>query len=157
MGRPACAHAPAARRRPLQDLPAQTRRRVLLWFVEQGYLPEALRNFLQLLAYPPADDDSEVSTFEEFIDGFDWKKVSTVGPIFDLDKLNWLNGTYIRNLGVEELGERIVAHVRAYQRDLTDAEAATVRDATVMLQPRLVLLSDALDQPRSPSPRTRTS
>jgi glutamyl/glutaminyl-tRNA synthetase len=34
----------------------------LLWFVEQGYLPEALRNFLQLLAYPPADDESEVST-----------------------------------------------------------------------------------------------
>ena len=118
----------------------------LLWFVEQGYLAEALRNFLQLLAYPPADDASEVSTFEEFIEGFDWKKINTVGPIFDLDKLNWLNGTYIRNLDPVELGERIVAHVRAHQRDLTDAEATTVRDAAVMLQPRLVLLSDALDQ-----------
>jgi len=106
----------------------------LLWFVEQGYVPEALRNFLQLLAYPPADDDSEVSTFEDFIAGF------------DLDKLNWLNGTYIRNLSVPELGERLVAFVREHQRPLSDTEAATVYGSAGMLQPRLVLLSDALDQ-----------
>ncbi len=118
----------------------------LLWFVEQGYLPEALRNFLQLLAYPPADERSEVSTFEEFIAGFEWSKINTVGPIFDLDKLNWLNGTYIRNLGVEELGDRLVSFVREHQRSLTDAEAAIVSGAAGMLQPRLVLLSDALDQ-----------
>jgi glutamyl-tRNA synthetase len=118
----------------------------LLWFVEQGYLPEALRNFLQLLAYPPADERSEVSTFEEFIAGFEWSKVNTVGPIFDLDKLNWLNGTYIRNLGVDDLGDRLVSFVREHQRSLTDAEAAIVSGAAGMLQPRLVLLSDALDQ-----------
>jgi glutamyl-tRNA synthetase len=118
----------------------------LLWFVEQGYLPEALRNFLQLLAYPPADDASEVSTFEDFIDGFEWTKINTVGPIFDLDKLNWLNGTYIRSLSVTELGERLVAFVREHQRPLTDAEAAIVYGSAAMLQPRLVLLSDALDQ-----------
>jgi len=118
----------------------------LLWFVEQGYLPEALRNFLQLLAYPPADERSEVSTFEEFIAGFEWSKINTVGPIFDLDKLNWLNGTYIRNLGVEELGDRLVSFVREHQRSLTEAEAAIVSGAAGMLQPRLVLLSDALDQ-----------
>jgi glutamyl-tRNA synthetase len=118
----------------------------LLWFVEQGYLPEALRNFLQLLAYPPADERSEVSTFEEFIAGFEWSKVNTVGPIFDLDKLNWLNGTYIRNLGVDDLGDRLVSFVREHQRSLTDAEAAIVSSAAGMLQPRLVLLSDALDQ-----------
>ena len=118
----------------------------LLWFVEQGYLPEALRNFLQLLAYPPADERSEVSTFEEFIAGFEWSKINTVGPIFDLEKLNWLNGTYIRNLGVEELGDRLVSFVREHQRSLTDAEAAIVSGAAGMLQPRLVLLSDVLDQ-----------
>jgi glutamyl-tRNA synthetase len=118
----------------------------LMWFVEQGYLPEALRNFLQLLAYPPADDDHEVSTFEQFIAGFEWSKINTVGPIFDLDKLNWLNGTYIRNLSVAELGERLVAFVREHQRPLSDAEAAIVYASAAMLQPRLVLLSDALDQ-----------
>ncbi len=118
----------------------------LLWFVEQGYLPEALRNFLQLLAYPPADDESEISTFDEFVEGFEWTKINTVGPIFDLDKLNWLNGTYIRNLPVAELGERLVDFVRTHQRPLTVAESAVVYGAAAMLQPRLVLLSDALDQ-----------
>ncbi|MHB1009934.1 MAG: glutamate--tRNA ligase [Propionibacteriaceae bacterium] len=118
----------------------------LLWFVEQGYLPEALRNFLQLLAYPPADGESEVASFEEFVAGFEWSKVNTVGPIFDIDKLNWLNGTYIRNLSVAELGDRLVEFVREHQRPLTDAEAAVVRGSAAMLQPRLVLLSDALDQ-----------
>lgn len=38
----------------------------LMWFREQGYLPEALRNFLQPLAYPPAAGEQEVSSFEEF-------------------------------------------------------------------------------------------
>lgn len=118
----------------------------LLWFVEQGYLPEALRNFLQLLAYPPANADSEISSFDDFIAGFEWSKINTVGPIFDLDKLNWLNGTYIRNLSVAELGDRLVKFIREHQRELSDSEAAVVRGAASMLQPRLVLLSDALDQ-----------
>ena len=118
----------------------------LLWFVEQGYLPEALRNFLQLLAYPPADGESEVASFDEFVAGFEWSKVNTVGPIFDIDKLNWLNGTYIRNLSVPELGDRLVGFVREHQRPLTEAEAVVVRGSAAMLQPRLVLLSDALDQ-----------
>ena len=118
----------------------------LLWFVEQGYLPEALRNFLQLLAYPHADDESEVVSFDEFVAGFEWSKINTVGPIFDLDKLNWLNGTYIRNLPVAELGDRLVAFVREHRRPLSEAEAAIVHGSAAMLQPRLVLLSDALDQ-----------
>ncbi|MDR0417644.1 MAG: glutamate--tRNA ligase, partial [Propionibacteriaceae bacterium] len=63
----------------------------LAWFREQGYLPEALRNFLQLMGYPPLGDD-DVASFEDFVDQFDWAKVNTVGPVFDLAKLNWLNG-----------------------------------------------------------------
>ena len=82
----------------------------LMWFREQGYLPEALRNFLQLLAYPPAAGEQEVSSFEEFVDGFDWDKVSTVGPIFDVKKLDWLNGVYIRALPTEQLADRIIAY-----------------------------------------------
>ncbi|MFZ1412384.1 MAG: glutamate--tRNA ligase, partial [Micropruina sp.] len=82
----------------------------LTWFREQGYLPEALRNFLQLLAYPPSAQDAEVSTFEDFVEHFDWAKVNTVGPIFDLAKLNWLNAHYIRSLPSDELAQRVVEH-----------------------------------------------
>jgi glutamyl-tRNA synthetase len=82
----------------------------LLWFREEGYLPEALRNFLQLLGYPPADDEHEVASFDEFVAEFDWAKVNTVGPVFDLKKLEWLNGWYIRSLPDAELCARILEY-----------------------------------------------
>src|SRR6476659_3938247 len=66
----------------------------LTWFVEQGYLPEALINFLALLGYGP-QGESEIFSFDEFSATFDWSNVNTVGPVFDLQKLDWLNGYYI--------------------------------------------------------------
>ena len=68
----------------------------LTWFREQGYLPEALVNFLALQGYPPiveADGtEREVFTFDEFAARFEWSKVNPAGSIFNLDKLDWLNG-----------------------------------------------------------------
>ncbi|MFZ1910875.1 MAG: glutamate--tRNA ligase [Propionicimonas sp.] len=119
----------------------------LTWFVEQGYLPEALRNFLQLLAYPPLDDEHEVSSFEEFVAGFEWAKVNTVGPIFDLKKLDWLNGQYLRSLPVDDLTDRIVEFaVREGQwSSVPDpADVALLRRAVPLVQERLVLLSEAV-------------
>lgn len=121
----------------------------LMWFKEQGYLPEALRNFLQLLAYPPADGDEEVSSFEQFVEGFDWGKVNTVGPIFDTKKLDWLNGHYIRELSDDELGDRLVEYISQNEQWGPDPDPAwepVVRAAAGMIKPRLVKLSDAWDQ-----------
>ncbi len=116
----------------------------LLWFREQGYLPEALRNFLQLLGYPPAEDDSEVATMDEFVADFDWAKVNTVGPVFDLDKLNWLNGHYIRSLSADELADRIVEHGRfTGEWSPTAEEVSRLRAAPPLIQERLGLQSEA--------------
>ena len=117
----------------------------LVWFREQGYLPEALRNFLQLLAYPPVGD-SEVATFEEFVAGFDWAKVNTVGPIFDLTKLNWLNGEYIRSLAPDALAARIIEHLlfTGEWTEPTEAHVELLRRATPLIQERLSVLSEAL-------------
>jgi len=119
----------------------------LTWFLEQGYLPEALRNFLQLLAYPPVDEEHEVSTFDDFVANFDWAKVNTVGPIFDLKKLDWLNGHYIRSLAPEELADRIIGFaVREGQWPTipTAADIDLLSRAVPLIQERLVLLSEAL-------------
>ncbi len=118
----------------------------LTWFLEQGYLPEALRNFLQLLAYPPVVDGEDVAGFDDFVAGFDWAKVNTTGPIFDLAKLNALNGHYIRALSPEELADRVVAFaVREGQwAEPTGADVALLRQAVPLVQERLVLLSEAL-------------
>ncbi len=118
----------------------------LLWFREQGYLPEALVNFLQLLGYPPADDASEIASLDEFVAHFDWARVNTVGPVFDLDKLNWLNGHYIRALTPAELAERIVTHLRFIGEwaDPDAGDVALLTAATPLIQERLGLLSEAL-------------
>ncbi len=121
----------------------------LLWFREQGYLPEALLNFLQLLGYPPVQADTEVSTFAEFVAAFDWAKVNTVGPVFDLDKLNWLNGHYLRSLPPAELAARIVEHLQytgAWKTDPDPEAVALLTRATPLIQERLGLLGEALDK-----------
>ncbi|HQZ00588.1 MAG TPA: glutamate--tRNA ligase [Propionicimonas sp.] len=119
----------------------------LTWFVEQGYLPEALLNFLQLLGYPPADAEHEVSSFDEFVANFDWAKVNTVGPIFDLKKLDWLNGHYLRSLSPAELTDRVVEFaVREGQwpEAPRESDVALLRGAVPLIQERLVLLSEAV-------------
>jgi glutamyl-tRNA synthetase len=118
----------------------------LTWFVEQGYLPDALRNFLQLLAYPPVHEGEDVASFDEFVAAFDWAKVNTTGPIFDLAKLNSLNGHYLRALAPDDLADRIVEYAVA-QGQWTDPSAADVellRRAVPLVQERLVLLSEAV-------------
>jgi glutamyl-tRNA synthetase len=117
----------------------------LTWFVEQGYLPEALRNFLQLLAYPPVVEGEDVASFDQFVAAFDWAKVNTTGPIFDLAKLNALNGHYIRALSPDELADRIVAYaVREGQWTPSTADVELLRKAVPLVQERLVLLSEAV-------------
>ena len=125
----------------------------LLWFKEEGYLPEALCNFLQLMGYPPASDDQEVCSFEDFVADFDWAKVNTVGPVFDVKKLDWLNGHYIRSLSENELAQRIIAYIEAYQtadlpNGLTDHDKHVIRQAVPLISPRLTLLKDALEKVR---------
>lgn len=145
---PAFAHMPLLRNTDKSKISKRNNPAArLAWFREQGYLPEALRNFLQLLAYPPADPESEVSSFAEFVDGFSWEKVNTVGPIFDVAKLNWLNGHYIRSLTPADLATRIVEHlihVGQWPADPDPAQVSLLARATPLIQERIVLLADAL-------------
>jgi glutamyl-tRNA synthetase len=122
----------------------------LTWFKEEGYLPEALVNFLALLAYPPAigedGSDSEVFTFKEFSADFDWTKVNPVGPIFDLKKLEWLNGVYIRALGVGELASRLLPYLErdgVLSGNPSLGELARLEKVTELIQTRMALLSEA--------------
>lgn len=122
----------------------------LTWFQEQGYLPEALVNFLALLAYPPAQDaegnDVEVFPFAEFSRDFDWKKVNPVGPIFDLKKLDWLNGVYLRELEVGDFASRLLPFLvrdEVLSDDPSLGELARLKQVAELIQTRMVLLTEA--------------
>jgi len=124
----------------------------LTWFEEAGYLPEAVVNFLGLLAYPPAkgEDGADVEkfSFEAFSEDFDWAKVNKVGPIFDLKKLDWLNGQYIRDLELDDLAARLLPFLQQDgvlgeepgREDLAKLEAIGEQ-----IRPRMQLLTEATD------------
>jgi glutamyl-tRNA synthetase len=117
----------------------------LTWFVEQGYLPEALVNFLGLLGYSLPSQE-EIFTFAEMSETFDWSRVNTVGPVFDLEKLGWLNGHYIRELSEEDLRARLVPFLA--DAGLYDGSAEhldLLAGAVPLVQTRMAVLSEVVD------------
>ncbi len=76
------------------------------YYRRAGYLPEAMCNYLALMGWTMPDEREEF-TLEEFIEEFRLEDISLGGPVFDLDKLTWLNGRYIREHEPEQLLERL--------------------------------------------------
>jgi glutamyl-tRNA synthetase len=143
--RPAFAHMPLLRNADKSKISKRKNPAArLTWFVEQGYLPEALLNFLGLLGYS-LPDGQEVFSFEQMSRTFDWGRINTVGPVFDLDKLGWLNGHYVRELSEEEFAARALPFL---QRAGLVAEPATseqlelLRRLVPLVQTRVSLLSE---------------
>jgi glutamyl-tRNA synthetase len=116
----------------------------LTWFLEQGYLPEALLNFLALLGYGQPGDE-EVFSFDDFSASFEWARVNTVGPVFDLAKLDWLNGHYIRGLPAEDFASRLLAQVALAGLPKADD---LVAGAAPLVQERVSTLAQGADMVR---------
>lgn len=76
------------------------------WYREQGFLPEAILNFLALMGWSHTEQKEDFD-LSEFVSLFDPKDLKPVGPIFDLTKLEWLNGVWIRKLTTAEIKKRL--------------------------------------------------
>jgi len=79
-------------------------------YMEMGYLPEALVNFLALLGWSP-EGEEEIMTLDEIKDQFSLDRVAKNPAVFDLDKLNWLNGHYIRQAPTERLTDMAIPYL----------------------------------------------
>ena len=86
-------------------------------YQKEGYLSEALINFLCLLGWSHPKQ-KEIFDLDEFVDLFSIERVRKAGPVFDTDKLDWINGQYIRNLSDDEL----VKKLRGFIPEDTDKE-----------------------------------
>ncbi len=71
-------------------------------YMEKGYLPEAIMNFLLLLGWNPGNN-KEIFSLKEMVKSFSLKKVNKSGSIFNIEKLNWFNGQYIRSYDLDGL------------------------------------------------------
>jgi glutamyl-tRNA synthetase len=139
--RPAFAHFPILRN---TDRSKVSKRRnpwaTLPWFREQGYLPEALVNFLALMGWS-MPDGREVFSFQDVVENFDFERVSTTSPVFDLDKLDWLNGVYLRGLEADEFFRRAAPRLAAVGLD-PDAARQRLQPVLADLQERTKRLSE---------------
>lgn len=72
--------------------------------VAKGYLPEAIINYIALLGWSP-NNDQEIFSMEELIEAFDIDRISKRPAIFDIDKLSWMNGEYLKKMSADEYFE----------------------------------------------------
>jgi glutamyl-tRNA synthetase len=83
---------------------------------QKGFLPEAVFNFLALLGWS-YDDKTEFFTQEELIRAFSLDRIGVSGGILDMEKLEWMNGVYIRNLSLEEFTQRSIPYMERPEVD----------------------------------------
>lgn len=105
-GMPQFAHVSVLRN---PDRSKLSKRKNPVWvsdYKAKGYLPEAIRNYLSSMAWSFPDGRDIFST-EEMIEAFDMSQLKTTAPIFDTEKLRWLNGEYIRKMDMKMLRDRL--------------------------------------------------
>jgi len=81
-------------------------------FLAKGYLKEALINFVALLGWNPKTDQ-EIFSMDQLVGQFDLSKVNKAAAVFDTDKLDWINGLYIRNTSTDKLAEMTLPYIEA--------------------------------------------
>ncbi|MBS7021448.1 MAG: glutamate--tRNA ligase, partial [Firmicutes bacterium] len=98
----------------------------------EGYLPEAIVNYLALLGWSP-QDNQEIFSLEELIEKFDPKRISKSPSIYDEKKLRWVNAHYIKKLDEEKLLEITLPHLKeAYE--LKDVSEAWLKELVLLYQ-----------------------
>ncbi|MBI4049300.1 MAG: glutamate--tRNA ligase [Candidatus Doudnabacteria bacterium] len=110
-------------------------------FVEKGYLPEALLNFVAFLGWNPKTEQ-EIFNLRELVDQFSLAKLNRAGAVFDLDKLDWINGLYIRRMKIEELFARAVPYLVKAGINLQDYPKQFIEKVLQLEQDRLKKLSE---------------
>ena len=108
-------------------------------FVKEGYLSDALVNFVALLGWSPSDG-AEIKSIDEIAQDFRINEISSSNSIFEYDKLKWMNGQYIRKLPMNILKEKLLPYLNVY--DLNELTPEKFDKMLEITRDPLVLLSD---------------
>ncbi len=85
----------------------------ILEYRDMGYLPEALFNFLVLIGWS-LDDKTEIMTRQQMIENYSLERMGKTAAAFNQEKLDWMNGVYIRNLPVDDLTSKVLPFLEKY-------------------------------------------
>ncbi len=135
---PAFAHMPLMRNQDRSKISKRKNNTSMKWYREQGFLPEAMINFLALMGWSMPDGE-EIFGYEAVEREFSFNRVTTSGPVFDLVKLTSINGKYIRMLSDDELYNRLLP----YLPENIDQER--VRQVAPVIKDRLTRLGEFME------------
>jgi glutamyl-tRNA synthetase len=110
-------------------------------FRAAGYLPETIMNFVALLGWAP-DGETTIMSRDELVERFSLERVGASPATFDYDKLDWMNGVYLRELPPQEYADRLVAYLREQGFDWDEER---VRAAAPLVQEKIVKLGEFPD------------
>ncbi|HYD35433.1 MAG TPA: glutamate--tRNA ligase [Vitreimonas sp.] len=131
---PVFAHMPLIRNADKSKLSKRKNDVSILSYRDKGYLPEALLNFIALLGWSHPEG-KEIFSFQEFLQVMSLDRIQKTGPIFDTQKLDWMNGQYIRSLSPEELKVRLEPYLPAdFPQEKFDVILPLVFDRLVTLR-----------------------
>ena len=108
-------------------------------YVEQGYTPEAVRNYLCLLGWSPKDNREKID-IDEVVKLFELEKINRRNAAFDLDKCFWLNGQYIAQMSLDRFIELARPFLEKAKIDISDQ--AYLRAVLAIVKEKIKLLSD---------------
>ena len=107
---------------------------------ERGFLPEAVLNFVSLIGWAPGEgSDQEIFTREELVSQFSLEGINAASGVFDMTKMEWMNGLYIRGLSVGDFIERATPFIKAAGIELSDEMFAAIAPH---VQERVKLLTE---------------
>uniref|UniRef100_UPI00404A6E47 glutamate--tRNA ligase n=1 Tax=Candidatus Planktophila sp. TaxID=2175601 RepID=UPI00404A6E47 len=140
---PAFAHLPFVMGQDNAKLSKRNGEVSIAWYREQGYLPEAICNYLALLGWSPGDDRENIS-MKELTELFTVEKVHSSPARFDMKKLEAINGDKIRALPLEEFAKWSIPFlIKAEVMTGTEEEVSLVTRALPLIQERIVKLDEA--------------
>ncbi len=117
------------------------------YFREEGFLPEALVNYLALLGWS-VEDGQEILSLEELSHKFSLGRVSRSSAVFDLEKLKWVNRAHLKKLTEEQLLERTRQTLQNSGLDVSGVGESWLRSAVGMFLPEVETLKDLADRLR---------
>ena len=132
---PIFVHLPVIRNKDHSKMSKRKNDVSVLSYRDKGYLPEAMLNFLALMSWSHPEK-KDIFDMEEFVRTFTIERIALTAPVFDIDKLNWYNGMYIREMEDTALTKRLAPFIPS------DCPQTLVPQILPLIKERLVTLKD---------------